>query len=97
MANPQPGTRPTWVDDELYPFRSRFVEIDGHVLHYVDEGEGPTLLLYHGNPTWSFLYRDVVAGLCDRFRCVAFDYPGFGLSSAAAGYGFTVAEHADVA
>lgn len=65
-------------------------------MHYVDEGDGPTLLMLHGNPTWSFLYRDMIAALRSQFRCVALDYPGFGLSSAAAGYGFTAAEHADV-
>src|SRR5207248_1307362 len=65
-------------------------------MHYIDEGEGPPLLLLHGNPTWSFLYREIIAGLRDRFRCVAIDYPGFGLSRAAPGYGFTPAEHADV-
>jgi haloalkane dehalogenase len=48
----------------------------------------------HGNPTWSFLYRDIVRGLTDRYRCIAPDYPGFGLSRAAPGYGFTPAEHA---
>ncbi len=62
-------------------------------MHYVDEGAGPTLLLLHGNPTWSFLYRHVITGLRDRFRCVALDYPGFGLSTAPAGYRFTAAEH----
>lgn len=96
MVNPTPGTRPDWVDDELFPFDSRFVEIDGCHVHYVDEGSGPTLLLLHGNPTWSFLYRDVIRLLRDDFRCVALDYPGFGLSSAPWGYGFTAAEHADV-
>lgn len=50
----------------------------------------------HGNPTWSFLYRDIVTGLRDRYRCVAVDHPGFGLSSAAPGYRDTPAEHADV-
>ncbi len=97
MANSTPGIRPPWVSDELFPFESRFVDLDGHTIHYVDEGEGPTLLLYHGNPTWSFLYRDLIAGLRDRFRCVAWDYPGFGLSEAAPGFGFTVAEHLAVA
>lgn len=87
---------PTWLDKSLFPFRSRYLEIEGCRLHYVDEGEGPTLLLLHGNPTWSFLYRDIIKGLRGRFRCVALDYPGFGLSSAREGYGFTPAEHADV-
>ena len=88
--------RPAWVDDELFPFESRFVTIDGHTVHYVDEGSGPTLLLLHGNPTWSFVYRDVIRALRDEFRCVALDYPGFGLSSARPGYGYLPEEHAAV-
>lgn len=76
-------------DASLFPFVSHFVDIDGHTLHYVDEGEGPVLLMLHGNPTWSFLYRKLIAGLRDRFRCVAPDLPGFGLSVARPGFGFT--------
>jgi haloalkane dehalogenase len=87
---------PDWVPRHLYPFESRYAELDGARVHYVDEGSGPTLLLLHGNPTWSFLYRDVIAGLRDDYRCVALDYPGFGLSTASPGYGFTPAEHARV-
>jgi haloalkane dehalogenase len=88
--------RPAWVPDELYPFESRYAEVADSLVHYIDEGSGPPLLLLHGNPTWSFLYRDVVKGLRDRYRCIAVDYPGFGLSSAAPGYGYTPAEHAGV-
>jgi haloalkane dehalogenase len=88
--------RPAWVPDALYPFESRYAEVAGSRVHYVDEGSGPPLLLLHGNPTWSFLYRDIITGLRDRYRCIAIDYPGFGLSSAAPGYRFTPAEHAAV-
>lgn len=88
--------RPAWVPEQLYPFESHWMEIDGARVHYVDEGSGPPLLLLHGNPTWSFLYRDIIRGVRDRYRCIAVDYPGFGLSSAAPGYGFTPAEHAAV-
>ncbi|MCF6386094.1 alpha/beta fold hydrolase [Mycobacterium sp. MBM] len=88
--------RPDWVDDELFPFESRFVDIGGHTVHYVDEGAGPTLLFLHGNPTWSFVYRDVIKDLRDDFRCIAVDYPGFGLSEAAPGYGYLPVEHAQV-
>ncbi|MCX5424785.1 alpha/beta fold hydrolase [Streptomyces sp. NBC_00078] len=84
------------MDDDLYPFKSRFVELDGHVVHYIDEGSGPILLMLHGNPTWSFVYRDVIAGLRDRFRCIALDYPGFGLSVAAPDYGYQPDDHAAV-
>ena len=90
------ATRPAWVNDELFPFQSRFADVRGAQVHYIDEGQGPVFLLLHGNPTWSFLYRHIVRGLRDRFRCIALDYPGFGLSSAPAGYGYTVAEHARV-
>ncbi len=89
-------TRPQWLDEKLYPFQSRFVEIEGNRIHYVDEGRGPTLLLLHGNPTWSFLYRRIIPQLSRRFRCVAVDYPGFGLSSARPGYSFKPREHSTV-
>jgi haloalkane dehalogenase len=90
------GTRPDWVDQELFPFRSRFLELSGHVVHYVDEGRGPTLLMLHGNPTWSFVYRQVISALSESFRCIAPDYPGFGLSAPAPGYQFHPADHAQV-
>ncbi|HUH07218.1 MAG TPA: alpha/beta fold hydrolase [Egibacteraceae bacterium] len=88
--------RPAWVDERLYPFTSRFLDLDGCRVHYVDEGQGPVLLMLHGNPTWSFLYRNIIQGLRGRFRCIAVDYPGFGLSTAAPGYTFTPDEHAEV-
>jgi pimeloyl-ACP methyl ester carboxylesterase len=69
-------------------------DTDGHTVHYVDEGSGPTLLFLHGNPTWSFVYRDVIRSLRDEFRCIAVDYPGFGLSSAAPGYRYLPEDHA---
>jgi haloalkane dehalogenase len=88
------GTRPAWVDDKLFPFESRFVELDGSVVHYVDEGSGPILLMLHGNPVWSFVYRDVIVALRDRFRCIALDFPGFGLSTGAPGYRYLARNHA---
>jgi len=88
--------RPDWFDAERYPFDSHWQEVNGSTVHYLDEGEGPVLLMLHGNPTWSFLYRRMVPYLSDRFRCIAIDYPGFGLSTASEGYGFTPREHSDV-
>lgn len=90
------GERPGWLPRRLYPFESRFVEVEGCRVHYVDEGSGPALLMLHGNPTWSFLYRGIIQRLRDRFRCVALDYPGFGLSTAAPGYDFRPATHARI-
>lgn len=95
-AVPTPRLRPGWVDDNQFPFASRFIDLNGNVVHYVDEGAGPTILFLHGNPTWSFVYRDAIAALSDRFRCIALDYPGFGLSRAGPGYGLMPDEHAGV-
>lgn len=95
-TNGDHAERPCWLDERLFPFRSRFLEVDECRVHYVDEGTGPPLVMLHGNPTWSFLYRDIIEALRDRFRCVALDYPGFGLSIAHEKYGFTPAEHASV-
>jgi len=65
----------------LYPFESREILVGGQRIHYLDEGTGPTLLMVHGNPTWSFAWRNVILGLRDRFRCVAVDHVGCGLSA----------------
>jgi haloalkane dehalogenase len=83
-------------DPQLYPFESRWLEVDGTRVHYVDEGSGTPILMLHGNPTWSFLYRKVIAGLRDGFRCLALDYPGFGLSDRPDYFGYTAAEHSKV-
>jgi pimeloyl-ACP methyl ester carboxylesterase len=65
---------------ELYPFESHYAQVNGHRVHYVDEGRGDTVVLLHGNPTWSFLYRNFIPRLSQRFRVIAPDYLGFGLS-----------------
>ena len=81
----------------LLPYESHYLDLDGTRIHYLDEGNGDTLLLLHGNPAWSFLYRKLIAGLRDEFRCVAPDYPGYGRSGAGPpGYGYTPAEHSAV-
>jgi acyl-CoA synthetase (AMP-forming)/AMP-acid ligase II/pimeloyl-ACP methyl ester carboxylesterase len=49
-------------------------------MHYIDEGEGPVVLMLHGNPTWSFLYRNVIRELRGSFRLIAPDFLGCGLS-----------------
>lgn len=65
---------------EEYPFDSHWVEVDGHVMHYIDEGTGPVLLMVHGNPTWSFAWRHLVRELSDRYRVIAVDHLGCGFS-----------------
>ncbi|MBD3652009.1 MAG: alpha/beta fold hydrolase, partial [Alcanivorax sp.] len=61
-----------------YPFTSRYLTVDGHRLHYIDEGQGPTLLFLHGNPTSSYLWRNVIKPLTAHYRCVALDLIGSG-------------------
>src|SRR5262245_11805677 len=74
---------------DLYPFAHRYMSLShGVQLHYVDEGprDAPhTIVFLHGNPTWSFLYRRIIKQLRGEFRCIAPDYPGFGLSKAREG------------
>src|SRR6266702_3777075 len=82
--------RPPWLDEQLYPFQSRFVEVEGNCIHYIDEGSGPTLFFIHPGVGWSFIYSDIIQELRSRFRCVALDLPGFGRSPAAPGYQHTL-------
>jgi pimeloyl-ACP methyl ester carboxylesterase len=73
-------TQPNWLNKNMFPFDSRWIEVDGHQMHYIDEGNGPVILFAHGTPEWSFAYRDLIKELKNDFRCVAFDMLGFGLS-----------------
>ncbi|HZA60418.1 MAG TPA: alpha/beta fold hydrolase [Actinomycetota bacterium] len=82
----QDGRRPSWLPAAEYPFESRFVDLDGHLIHYVDEGSGPTLLFVVAGAAWSFVFGPVIERLRGHFRCVALDLPGSGLSVPAEGY-----------
>lgn len=62
-----------------YDFAPRYVEQDGLRMHYLDEGSGPPVLLLHGEPTWSYLYRKIIPELGEA-RAIAPDYFGFGRS-----------------
>jgi haloalkane dehalogenase len=64
-----------------FPFTANYREIDGLRLAYLDEGEGAPVVFFHGEPTWSFLWRKVIPPVRDAgFRCIAPDYAGFGRS-----------------
>ena len=88
-------TLPDWVDPVLYPFLSWWVTVGGANVHYVDEGRGTTLLFLHAAPAWSFIYREFIRDLSRDYRCVAVDFPGFGLSSAPSGFRGRLEDHAD--
>lgn len=74
--------RPFEISSDLYPFESHWMQIDGMNVHYLDEGpkDGPVIVLCHGNPSWSLLYVPIMRRLREKFRCIAVDYPGFGMS-----------------
>ena len=63
-----------------YPFAGKTLDRDGLAYHYLDEGEGAPVVMVHGNPSWSFYYRNLVLALRDRFRCIVPDHIGCGFS-----------------
>lgn len=81
VAESNDEARPAWVSRDLYPFASHYFSAPRGRLHYVDEGRGAPLVFVHGNPSWSFEYRHLIAALRDRHRCIAPDHLGFGLSA----------------
>ena len=90
--------RRLWTSlDPEFPFTPHFVRSGDHWLHFVDEGppNGEVLLFLHGNPTWSFLWRRLLARFRDRYRVVAPDYLGCGLSEKPANGDYTLAGHAE--
>lgn len=86
---------------EQYPFESNYWESQYGKIHYLDEGpkvgqdggEVPVVVMVHGNPTWSFFYRNVVALLRDRVRCIVPDHLGCGLSDKPQQAPYTLATH----
>jgi cis-3-alkyl-4-acyloxetan-2-one decarboxylase len=67
--------------EDEYPFESRWYSVDGHTQHYIDEGQGPVLLMVHGNPTWSFAWRRLITELRQNYRVIAIDHLGCGFSA----------------
>ncbi len=63
-----------------FPFAPHYIEVNGLRIHYVDEGKGETILCLHGEPSWSFLYRKMIASMSKQHRVIAMDFIGFGRS-----------------
>ena len=92
MNEPEPRSEaPSWRG--LYPFASHYVERGGVRQHYVDEGQGPAVVMVHGNPTWSFYYRNVVEALRGRHRTIVPDHVGCGLSDKPQDYPYRLGQH----
>ncbi|TDJ77162.1 MAG: alpha/beta fold hydrolase [Planctomycetota bacterium] len=80
-----------------WPYEPRFLPVDGGVMHYVDEGapDAAPILAVHGNPTWAFYFRRVIAAFADTHRVVVPDHIGCGLSDKPQDWTYTLAAHVD--
>jgi haloalkane dehalogenase len=84
----------SWLDITEYPFRHNFFRTPHGSIHYIDEGEGEPVIFIHGNPSWSFLFRNVIKGLSGTSRCIAPDHLGFGLSDKPVDWSYLPEDHA---
>ena len=80
---------------DIYPFDAHFYNLNPYKYHYVDEGEGEVLLFLHGNPTWSFYYRNLIQSFQNKYRCIAPDHIGCGFSDKPQDYNYTLSTHID--
>jgi haloalkane dehalogenase len=77
-----------------YPFTPKSLAISGgHRMAYLDEGSGPAVVMVHGNPSWSYLYRNLVSELKDAHRCIVPDHIGCGLSDKPQDYPYRLRNH----
>ena len=63
-----------------FPYQSQYVQVQNHKMHYVEKGEGPVVLFLHGNPTSSYLWRNVIPHVAKTHRAIAVDLIGMGKS-----------------
>ena len=84
-----------WIDTSLYPFQSNYIQLEKGKMHYIDEGKGEIILFVHGTPTWSFLYRNQIKSLSKKYRCIAIDHIGFGLSEKPKNFDGTPQNHSE--
>ena len=80
----------------LFPFERKYIHLNSHKIHYVDEGQGDIILFSHPPLASSFMYRNFIKVLRKRFRCIAIDYPLFGLSTTSKNYEATIAAQSNV-
>jgi pimeloyl-ACP methyl ester carboxylesterase len=85
---------PGWLNTEEYPFEPHYFKTPAGKMHYVDEGAGAPVVFVHGNPSWSFQFRKPISGLSEKYRCIAPDHIGFGLSDKPAEWPYLPRDHA---
>lgn len=83
--------------DSLFPIKRNYLDRNGHKLQYVNEGQGEPVVMVHGNPSWSFYYRNLVTALSPNHQCIVPDHIGCGLSDKPddAGYDYTLKNRID--
>ena len=88
------------LSKELYPFQNHYIKLkSGHKMHFIDEGQEPAeeikepLIMVHGNPTWSFFYRDLIKEFSKSYRVIVPDHIGCGLSDKPQDYEYTLKNH----
>jgi haloalkane dehalogenase len=86
---------PAWLDRGEYPFEPHYFPTPSGRTHYVDEGTGEPIVFVHGNPSWSFEFRRLIKGLRARYRCIALDHLGFGLSDKPQDFSYLPSAHAE--
>lgn len=86
---------PSWLDKSAYPFAAHWFDTPAGRMHYVDEGTGRPIVFVHGNPAWSFMFRNQIKSLLSTRRCIAPDHLGFGLSDKPHNWSYLPSEHAD--
>jgi haloalkane dehalogenase len=85
---------PHWLDRSQWPWAGHRCPLPDGALHYLDEGQGPAVVLVHGTPTWGFEWRHVIADLSRRHRVIVPDHLGFGLSDRPADADYRPEAHA---
>lgn len=83
-----------WIDTTQYPFKPHYFQTGAGRMHYLDEGSGSPVVLVHGTPTWSYLYRQLIKTLSRNHRVIAPDNLGFGLSDKPEGWSYRPQDHA---
>ncbi len=94
-ARAQAAVPPEETFDGTWPFEARYTEAPGFRMHYVDEGKGETVMALHGEPTWGYLFRNLIKALSPRYRVVVPDHMGFGKSETPQDRTYLLQDHID--
>ncbi len=84
-----------WIDKDEYPFAPKYFDLPMGRMHYVDEGDSDhAIVMVHGNPAWSYTFRKLIKCLSNKYRCIALDHIGFGLSDKPVEWDYLPENHA---